>query len=190
MIYACIVNNWPTAVGDIDLPLANHVFETIDDLEAFKAANIKFKPSTIYARIENEWVFEVREQPWDGSNHEFSCVAEFEAYCEAHADKKPVPSPENDALSEAEVWREKLAGGWTDPVTRIRLKTDEGARNLFSGQMTKAAYKVQNGKCDGSEITVIWDYEDRPHYMSINSLIELLVRYGDAWEQMFVQYAP
>lgn len=146
--------------------------------------------SEIYAQIVNRWPVALSDADFAGRNHIFESEDDYQAYCLANMDAKPIvvePPPE---VSEQVVWLEKLLGGWVDPDTGIKLKTNESARILFSDAMGLMREELDAGEITGETLRPIWDYDEQMHVLKVNDLRSLLRRYGKAWQQMFAEFAP
>ncbi len=187
MFYILVTNNWPERLSREPFEGYTHTFETETEVLDFYSAAEKWRPLKLWARLENNWPVEIRETPWEGATKEFSSQAEFENYCIANSASAPTPEV---GPSEAEVWRAKLTEGWLDPVTKIRLKTTEEARNLFAGQVVMIREAIDQGQLSNDVLMPIWDFYEQPHTLSVGAIRNLLIRYGMAWQTMFNQYAP
>ena len=143
----------------------------------------------IYVKTDqNGWPLERRDEEWPEQNIVFKTEEDLTGWIVEHEAVRPVVVP--DGQTDSEIWQDKLAGGWVDDVTGIKLKTTEAARNLFSGQVTMIREAIDAGILNGSVPLEIWDYNEQPHTLTVTELRGLLLRYGLAWAQMFNQYAP
>lgn len=188
MIYARILLNWVEKFSEADFAGSNATFATKELFDDYLAAHTKWKPETIYARIVNNWPVEIRDVHWPQCNLEFSSVGDYEKYCEDNAVSRPASA--DVPRSAEEIWADKLAGGWTDPVSGIKLKTNEAARNLFIGQFVLIQAGIMGGKIQPTDNRSIWDADEVEHKLSAYEILELLGRYGAAWEGMFNKFAP
>lgn len=145
----------------------------------------------IYARTDdNGWPVDMRPVPFPESNITFDDDAAFTEYCAANAHLAPPNVEVQTELTDAEIWAEKLAGGWVDPVTSIKLKTNEAARNLFQGQSGLMREAVELGSASNDTPVSIWDFYEQEHVLSLLEMRLLLLRYGFAWKAMFDEFAP
>jgi len=146
--------------------------------------------SQIFAKIVNRWPMELRDVDWPERNHVFESEVAYIEYCEVNEDARPVAVDAQPEVSQQNVWLEKLGAGWVDPVTGIKLKTTESARILFSDAIGLMREELADGDITLETLRPIWDYQEQMHVMKVSELRSLLKRYGQAWQQMFAEFAP
>lgn len=144
----------------------------------------------VFAKIVNRWPVELRDYDWPERNHVFKSEDEYRSYCEINSDAKPIVVDAPPEALDQSIWLGKLAAGWVDPDTGIKLKTTEPARILFSDAMVLMREELDAGEITGETLRPIWDYDEQMHVLKVNDLRALLRRYGNAWQQMFAEFAP
>lgn len=190
MIFARVVNHWIVETRVESWDACNMTFETQDDVDRYLAENEQWKPQTIYAQIENNWPVMLSDTDWPGRNQIFTSAGEFNQFCDDNALFKPAPVVVVDEKTDAQIWQEKLDGGWLDQLTNIKLKTNKEARDLFTGQVVMLREALDACALTADAELSIWDYYEQEHVLTVAQLRGLLLRYGIAWKQMFDDFAP
>jgi hypothetical protein len=118
-------------------------------------------------------------------------VAAYEAWRDAEiaGGWAPPPAPPVQK-TDAEIYAEHLALGFTDPVTGIKLKTTEGAQAKFTSQATLLQVALGAGAITVASNTQVWDFNDSPHTLTVGAALGLLLRYGLHCQQLFADYGP
>lgn len=95
-----------------------------------------------------------------------------------------------DYVAQKAIWEQKLAAGWTDDVTGIKLKTDIESRNSFTGEFSLTKALLEDGLVQPTDSAPFWDYNEQLHTLTLADIQGMLIRYGIAWRQMFNEFAP
>lgn len=98
-----------------------------------------------------------------------------------------IPDPAQDP---AWIWSQKLAGRIKDPVTGIEFLAREKTRDLLSATMVLLTNAKDRGMVQGSTPYSLWDADGKEFAMTVDQAIDVLLRYGLQWSQMYVEFAP
>ncbi|HLP26665.1 MAG TPA: hypothetical protein VK477_13375 [Acidobacteriota bacterium] len=98
---------------------------------------------------------------------------------------RPAPVP-----SDAQIYAEQLALGFTDPVTGLKLKTTEYAIGKFTSAAQLVQLALSLGAIDAAAPQTFWDFTDVERTLPTSDFLALMLRYGVAVKQTFDTYAP
>lgn len=100
---------------------------------------------------------------------------------------EPLPAP---TRSDAEIWADFLAGYITDPVTSIQLKANRSAKADFADMFTLMTAAIARGVITEATNQSIWDASEVEHVLPAGDILDLILRYGFAWQANFNALAP
>lgn len=98
-----------------------------------------------------------------------------------------VPDPQPDPNL---VWAEKLSGRITDPVTGIQIEAREKTKDLLTSTVVFLTTAVSRNVLSGTSPYSLWDADGDEHKLTVDEVLDVLLRYGIQWSQMYVEFAP
>lgn len=95
----------------------------------------------------------------------------------------PIPTVE-------QIWADFLAGTITDVPTGIALKANRSAKADFADMFTLITAAIARGLITEETEQSIWDAANNEHVLPAGDILDLIVRYGFAWQSAFNELAP
>lgn len=139
-----------------------------------------------------KWRYEATDPP--GPGWQLATPVEMDAYMAAVHNPAMAAWSANPpeyvrTPSQEEIWREKLAGVLTDPVTGLSFDASIESRNTIVAYVAQLREKIDLGLIT-DETPVPVDPKEGIRMMSCREVRLLFDRYGDAWTAMRFQYQP